>query len=85
VAKVVQYYSEFTRDMPLECKCGWSGPVSEADMDMHEQLLDYCCPVCDQMLLIVPYPTTAQTRAAAEAGNQEAIENCRVYGIKFAE
>ena len=31
------------------------------------------CPRCDRMLLIVPYPTRAETEEAAAAGNEEAI------------
>ena len=31
------------------------------------------CPDCDSMLLIVPFPTYEQTRAAAADGNEEAI------------
>jgi hypothetical protein len=35
------------------------------------------------MLLIVSYPTSQQTKAAAENGNVEAINDCRVQGIKI--
>jgi hypothetical protein len=86
VAKIIAYYTEYRKDEPSSCPaCGWAGMVGDLDMEMHNELFDLSCPRCDKMLLIVPYPTAAQTKAAAEAGNAEAIKNCRVYGIDFEE
>lgn len=34
--------------------------------------MDVTCPQCEQMLLIVTFPTAEATRAAAAAGNTKA-------------
>ena len=83
-ARVISdYYAEYHKDMPLACDCGWRGPASEAPMEIHDDLFDRSCPTCDTMLLIVGYPTAVQMRAAAAAGNEEAVEDCRAYGVSF--
>jgi hypothetical protein len=65
MARIVQYYTEYSKAMPLVCDgCGWSGPAKEACMEMYDDLFDLECPTCLKMLLIVPYPTGEQTRAA---------------------
>ena len=70
-AKQVMYYN-YDRSETVECRCGWSGQPGAYEDYFHE-LLDVTCPRCDTMLLIVPYPTRAQTEEAAAAGNEEAI------------
>jgi hypothetical protein len=81
-----QYYTEYRKEDPSSCpECGWTGVVRDLAMEMHNELFDLSCPRCDKMLLIVPYPTGPETRAAAVAGNPEAIDNCRIYGIEFRE
>ena len=70
-AKQVKYY-DYDRSEPVECGCGWSG-LPGAYEDYFHELLDVTCPDCDSMLLIVPFPTYEQTRAAAADGNEEAI------------
>ena len=74
-AKQVRYY-DYDRSEPVECRCGWSG-LPGAYEDYFHELLDVTCPACDSMLLIVPYPTFEQTRAAAADGNEEAIAELR--------
>ncbi|HMU28272.1 MAG TPA: hypothetical protein PKA65_12800 [Solirubrobacterales bacterium] len=70
-AKQVKYY-DYDRSEKVECRCGWSGQPGAYEDYFHE-LLDVTCPRCDRMLLIVPYPTRAETEEAAAAGNEEAI------------
>ncbi|WP_156409172.1 hypothetical protein [Mycobacterium sp. Root265] len=68
-------YWEFTarQDDPVTCpQCGWVGPPSRG-MEQHRDLLDVTCPQCGTMLLIIPFPTAADTRQAAAAGNAKAI------------
>ena len=74
-AKQVKYY-DYDRSKAVECRCGWSGQPGAYEDYFHE-LLDVTCPRCDTMLLIVPYPTDEQTRAAAAGGNEEAIAELR--------
>ncbi len=70
-ARYVAYW-EYDPDAPLTCPdCGWSGSGA-GSQELFEELFDVSCPQCDSMLLIVPYPTAAETRAAAAAGNPKA-------------
>jgi hypothetical protein len=72
-AKLLEYY-EYRKDEKLTCaRCGWSGQAGEAPGELHRELFDVCCPVCDKMLLVVSHPTIEQTKAAAAAGNPEAM------------
>ena len=65
-------YWEYDGDAEIACdSCGWSGRVG-AQEEAHRELLDVTCPQCDRMLLIVPFPTAEETRAAAAAGNRAA-------------
>ena len=72
-AKIVAYWDfDMHRDEPVTCpSCGWTGDAKDYK-DFHSDLFDVCCPECDRMILIVPFPTVAETRAAAAAGNQRA-------------
>jgi hypothetical protein len=68
-------YYDYDRDAPLTCPgCGWTGCASGHE-DLHDDLLDVCCPECGCMILVVPFPTLAETRAAAAAGNLAAHED----------
>jgi hypothetical protein len=59
--------------MPLTCpECPWAGNGQSAETEWHRDLLDVSCPKCGKMLLVVPYPTFAQVKAAAAAGNEKA-------------
>lgn len=69
-AKRLKYY-EYDREQTVCCPCGWSGICGDHE-DYFRELLDVCCVNCERMLLIVPYPTFAETRTAAAAGNSEA-------------
>jgi hypothetical protein len=63
---------DYDANAGLSCPaCGWSG-TGAGHEELHAELLDVRCPDCDQMLLIVPYPTAEETRAAAAAGNEAA-------------
>lgn len=63
---------DYERDAPVTCPaCGWTGPASDGE-DVHRELLDVCCPQCDRMVLIIPFPTIEETRAAAADGNPRA-------------
>jgi hypothetical protein len=78
------YYTDYSESMQLTCeKCGWSGPANDAPMEMRNDLFDRSCPKCWEMLIIVPWPTGDQTKAAAIRGNEEAMRSCRLYGIEY--
>jgi hypothetical protein len=72
-AEIVSYWDfDMHRGDPLTCpSCGWTGDAEDYK-DFHSDLFDVCCPECDRMILVVPFPTVAETRAAAASGNQGA-------------
>ena len=75
MATILSYYA-FDDSAAIMCPgCGWSGPGAEASIEQHEELLDVSCPRCDRMLLIVNYPTPAETREAAALGHPQALED----------
>lgn len=69
-AKQLAYW-DYDRDAALECECGWSG-VGADNESYFDELLDVRCPSCSAMLLIVAFPTIAETQAAAASGNRQA-------------
>ena len=62
-------------DEPCTCDaCGWTGPAREA-VELFEQLLTLNCPRCDKRVGgMYLYPTHEEIRAAAAAGNPQAIK-----------
>lgn len=63
---------DYDRDAPLSCPaCGWTG-TGAGNENAFRDLLDVCCPACDDMLLVVNYPTLTETRVAAAAGDRRA-------------
>lgn len=73
-AKVLDYY-QWDRSQDLTCpRCGWSGAGTDGSVNTFDELLDVRCPECDQILLVVGYPTLVEIQAAVRAGDREAIE-----------
>jgi hypothetical protein len=60
---------DYDRAMVSCPSCGWTGRPGDNE-GIHLDLLDVYCPECKRILLIVPFPTGAETRVAAAAGNQ---------------
>lgn len=72
-ARVLENYYNYDDGMPLTCAgCGWSGSAKEGGSEYYRDLFDVSCPKCLTMLLVVPFPTHEQTKAAAAAGNEKA-------------
>ena len=46
--------------LDLECECGWKGKAADIGGELYEALLDFECPKCDKMLLIVNLIVDAQ-------------------------
>jgi len=71
----IRNYYEYDRTASIICPgCGCSGVCSENE-DYFSEVMDIRCGSCDRMLLIVPFPTHAETRKAASEGNDAAIGN----------
>jgi len=63
---------DYDREATLKCpSCGWSG-CGAGHEDFFQDLLDVRCPDCEDMILIVNYPTLVETQVAAKAGDQRA-------------
>lgn len=57
------YYDDW-RSTVLECpKCGWRGACEEGACGNYDDLVDCCCPKCEDspMLAIVSFPTFEET------------------------
>ncbi len=69
------YFTGGWRERVLECACGWRGDSRAMVMDLHDEVTDYACPQCANLLLIVNHPGLEDVRRAAEAGHPEAREH----------
>ncbi|MFO0821191.1 MAG: hypothetical protein U1A77_24820 [Pirellulales bacterium] len=80
MAEICNYYDGEWRSKSFTCpNCNWLGSVGDMHMATHAELADYSCPRCGKMILIVSYPTIAEIRAAAAAGNAEAAAELRRF------
>lgn len=65
-------YWDYDPEGQVECPvCGWSGQAG-SNQETFKDVLDVRCGSCDTMLLIVAFPTLAETRETAAAGNPRA-------------
>ena len=46
--------------------------LRELSIELFDALAEFSCPMCESHLVLVSYPTEAEIRAAAAAGNEEA-------------
>ncbi|MBD9468695.1 hypothetical protein [Pseudoxanthomonas sp. PXM01] len=70
---VPDYFTAGWRERALACPCSWQGDSRAMAMELHDAVTDYACPACGNLLLIVSHPSLDQVRAAATAGNGEAL------------
>lgn len=72
-ARIVRYY-DHDENEELTCpRCGWNGTAKEGDTELYRELFDVSCPKCEQMLLVVSYPTMVETEEAAKKGDRKAL------------
>lgn len=72
------YFQPGWRTRELGCVCGWRGESSDMAMELHDEVTDYACPQCENLLLIVSHPSLEQVRDAAGAGNEEARQQLAI-------
>lgn len=74
MAEIIRdYFTPGWRTTMLPCHlCGWVGTSANMVMEPYEELTDYACPACGNILLTVIHPDLAQVQQAAAAGNVEA-------------
>ena len=81
MSRTVAFWS-FDPDMEVTCpNCGWSG---NGAVNYFDELMDVRCQHCDNIILLVPYPTATETRAAAAAGNPGATEELAIVEAREA-
>jgi hypothetical protein len=79
MAEIVRdYFAPGWRARPLDCVCGWRGDSKGMAMELHDEVTDYACPHCANLLLIVSHPSLEQVRQAAAAGNEEAQQQLAI-------
>ena len=68
-------YWDYDKDEVVECpECGWSGRAGD-NVEYHSAVFDVTCRQCGKMLLVVRATVDPEeTREAAAAGHQKAIE-----------
>lgn len=72
MSKIYSYFENY-RSETFRCqRCQWSGGFEKLDREYYRDLFDGSCPRCNQMLIIVEYPTANEIRTAASQGNAEA-------------
>lgn len=75
---VHDYFQPGWRTRELDCVCGWRGQSRDMAMELHDDVTDYACPRCENLLLIVSHPSLEQVRNAASAGNEEARQQLAI-------
>ena len=70
MSRIFDYYDPAWRTQNFECTaCRWSGrPHEDMKPEGFGELMHFECGACDEILVIVVYPTREQTRTAAAAG-----------------
>ena len=61
------------RGLTLRCRCGWSGALAGEQPEAFAELVHFECHACDEILVIVSYPTKDDIRSAARRGHPEAL------------
>ncbi|KAF1692497.1 hypothetical protein [Pseudoxanthomonas koreensis] len=72
---VDDYFLPGWRTRTHECAaCEWRGDSRAMQLQPHEDLSEYLCPRCEDIVLVVRHPDLERVRAAAADGHPEAIE-----------
>jgi hypothetical protein len=74
MGRVCRYYSDWQREVFACEQCGWAGTVGFEDLEVGDVAAIIECPKCFGSLGVVLFPNLQDTRDAAIASNQEAIE-----------
>lgn len=65
----------------LACpKCGWQGTIDMDSTNEFDELLDFRCPKCDEMLAIINFPTPDEVR---EHWDELSAEERSIYGERM--
>lgn len=71
---VDDFFQPGWRSRSLCCAaCEWEGSSAQMLLEPHEDLSEYLCPRCEDIVLVVRHPDLARVQAAAAAGHPEAV------------
>src|SRR4051794_3083823 len=71
--RYVRHYDFDPASEWIDCgECGWKGVASQASIELFAALCELECPTCGHRLIVIPYPSHDETRAAAAGGNERA-------------
>ena len=74
--RICSYYDDDWRAQHTDCpNCHWSGTPAEMDSEVYRELIEFSCPNCDQILLMVEHPAREEVERAAARGVEEAIQH----------
>jgi len=68
----LNYFTEAKRRDWSCSECGWAGSFDATSTEFFNELFETNCPRCEARLATVLYPTDAEIRVAAAAGDTEA-------------
>ena len=83
----VGYYDDW-RERRWQCgHCGWQGPGNDMRTgEMFRELMEMDCPGCGERLLVVSYPTLAESRAnwsKLSEGERADVETIELFNRRF--
>ena len=74
--RICSYYDDDWRAQHTDYpNCDWSGTPAEMDSEIYRELIEFSCPNCDQILLMVGHPAREEIEHAAARGVEEAIQH----------
>jgi len=75
------YFSNW-RSRTWQCpECAWAGTGADLAMEQFAELQELHCPRCDHKFGLLLHPNLEETRAAAQAGNDEALKHLQVLEL----
>ena len=78
MSELRNYYSNWKNEI-YEClKCNRKFKVNEMTFEAFSELMEFSCPDCDTIVLIVGSPSDDQRKEAALSGNEEAIQELEI-------
>ena len=78
-ARHIPYY-EYDSGSGVTCpRCSWTGRADQHENVVGFELIEVSCAECKAIILIVPFPTMAETKQAAAAGNEAATSDLVVF------
>jgi len=80
MSEIFEYYDETWQTKEFQCPdCNWSSrPKEDMQNEFFRESMHFECPECENIMVIVGYPTLDQIQTAAAKGIPEAIEQLKL-------